>query len=100
MKKLTPDYVQTRLFAGARLVEIGAEFGLPLDRMSLYAQTHGLKVFATDGKLPPPDFSRADRIAIFRAKVDPVSGARRISRVSLPRITMHIAAITGQEVLP
>ncbi|MGF9694732.1 hypothetical protein AAIH46_18070 [Rhizobium sp. 0TCS1.26] len=95
-RHITVSYVQDRILAGARLNEIGAEFGMKPDAMTAFCAKHNLSAFSDGSSLPPRDLSRPDRVSIYRSKMDPVSGARRITRISLPRISMYVSQLEAQ----
>ncbi len=87
---LTPEIVRRRIHAGALVREIAADFGLSVGRVSTYMDHHGISVLCEDNALPAPDLSHQDKVVVYRARIDQVSGARRIIRISLARNTMHV----------
>ncbi|MCB5201913.1 hypothetical protein LH464_05395 [Neorhizobium sp. T786] len=92
MKPLLNDNHVTRvrelIDRGFRLREIAERLQVLPSNLAAFMQRHDIHVIAT-GKVPPPDLSREDRTVVFTNRTDPVSGAARIKRASLPAITMH-----------
>lgn len=70
----------------------GKDYGLT----TFMSERRATLTLEPDEQPPAPDLSRPDKIIVYRTTIAPGGSSRRIYRVSLPAISMHVDAIEGR----
>lgn len=92
---LTASDVRELLLRGHTPTEIAAMRGMRAEALSNFMCSHGVTLTVELHDKPPKPESSGDKVILYPTSISPTSGVRRISRVSLPRITMHVQELEG-----
>lgn len=92
---LDPIAIRKMYEAGMMCIEIGKALGTTGTVISHFLSKRGIgqELANRDTR---PDLTRADCIITYRAAMCAASGMRKIKRVTLPRVSMHVAALEAR----
>lgn len=91
---LSSDGIIELQLRGYSVAEIAAMCGSSLSAITAFMCERGKSlIIQPDEKVPAPDLTHPDKAVMHYAPLSGNGGSRRIYRVSLPRVLMHVRQI-------